>query len=276
MPTPDHGVRVPHAARRSYRGRRGPQTVPSLNDRAESNGLAPASVPDRQPRFRRLRLAPIVRASGVQWTTPPLAGRRVPARVRGTPPRPDTRVPGPRRVDSVQSHPHIFRFAGRPTPDRPQFVAKGARDVAPVESHRGRLRTDEPRSEANHSRDVRSSSSPSQCLHVGGRRGVPQRLTQSPYCATNSPPLRLNTGESSHRGQIHLSSIVSHHATRLIHRDCVALNFTILEINAYGIFCSMGNRRLPFSPAYRATAFSSAGSPFTGGYSPMWCLNAAK
>ena len=58
-------------------------------------------------------------------------------------------------------------------------------------------------------------------------------------------------------------------AARLIHPDCVALNFTILAINAYGIFCSMGNRRLPFSPAYGATAFSSAACPFTGGYSPM-------
>ena len=74
----------------------------------------------------------------------------------------------------------------------------------------------------------------------------------------------------------HSSPIVSHHAARLIHRDCVALNFTTLAISTYGIFCSIGNRRLPFSPAYGATAFSSAASPFTGGYSPMWCLNAAK
>src|SRR5437667_9547944 len=65
-------------------------------------------------------------------------------------------------------------------------------------------------------------------------------------------------------------------AARLIHPDCLALNFTILAINAYGIFCSMGNRRLPFSPAYGATAFLSSACPFPGGYSPMWCLNAAK
>src|SRR6185437_11865148 len=81
---------------------------------------------------------------------------------------------------------------------------------------------------------------------------------------------RRNASNRSHRSRAdgaRLSATSDGFAAcaALIHRDCVALNFAILAINAYGIFRSIGNRRLPFSPAYGATAFSSAASPFTGG-----------
>src|SRR5262249_56556529 len=56
-----------------------------------------------------------------------------------------------------------------------------------------------------------------------------------------------------------------------VHRLRLALNFTIRAINAYGIFRSSGNRRLPFSFAYGATAFSSAALPFTGGENALHC-----